>query len=207
MLQAKLTPLFERFAFDTQLYENLPFSYLLLMFVLAGFSQAVGHSGILFIKKVKPTQFLLSLVSATLFYLARMSLWLGLIWLIMLFFQPTPIKLILTVLALSRFFQVFAFLEFLPVIGITQARLITLLGLAAASFGLAYFSNTALSLAAFVILIAWLSENVLVRFSSSQLLALHQRLFGKSRALSLVNEELNVNDALSDILIRENPIT
>ena len=186
-----------------EVFGRLSLAQLIGLVVVAGFSQAVGHSGALFINKVNPPRFVLSLFSATLLYLARISMWLGLIWVAVYVVEPVPLEALTKALFFSRLPQLFAFLVFIPVIGIFQAWIISLAGLALATLGLAQVSTLPLWQSAVVVVLSWSIVSLLRYIASTKLLHVREAFFARIAGRTAFKENPSVYDLLPELIVSE----
>jgi len=87
--------------------------------LLAGLSEAVGQSVILFIHRVRPVRFLISLLLSALLFGLNFLLWVTTIWLLslLLSINLTPWTMIRTIVAVSYLPLLLGFLTFLPYLG------------------------------------------------------------------------------------------
>jgi len=102
--------------------------------LLAGLSQAIGQSIVLFANRVKPLRFVLSLAVSALIFLATFACWVLCIWLVVnfLFRRDFGVLSIFRVLAVCYAPQIFGFLVALPYFGMPLSVLLsiwTLLGI------------------------------------------------------------------------------
>jgi len=86
---------------------------------IAGLSEAIGQSVVLFANRVRPSRFLLSLLVAILLFVIGFFLWAGSLWLIMSYLLDVPMEwpMIAGAVAISYIPLVLAFLGFLPYAG------------------------------------------------------------------------------------------
>lgn len=120
--------------------QTLPSSNLamLLIVFLAGFSQTVGQSIVLFVNKVKPIRFILSLLIAAILYAFSYGFWAVSTWGVtqILFAQGVSLISIGRTLGLAYAPQVFGFLVALPYLGVPIFILISVWSLVAFVMGL-----------------------------------------------------------------------
>lgn len=87
--------------------------------ILGGAGLLIGQSVILFVNRVRPERFVLSLLLNGVVFAISMVIWAGFIWLIgsLAFPQQPPIGLVLRLVALSAAPYVFGFLILIPYLG------------------------------------------------------------------------------------------
>jgi predicted Abi (CAAX) family protease len=106
--------------------------------LLAGLSQAVGQSIVLFINKVKPLRFFLSLGMATLIFFATYLFWVISLWVVvdLIFGAQFKVTYVAIALALGYAPQLFAFLVALPYFGVPISVLLSIWTLLTITAGL-----------------------------------------------------------------------
>jgi predicted Abi (CAAX) family protease len=111
--------------------------------LLAGLSQAIGQSIVLFANRVKPLRFFLSLGTATLIYFATYSFWVLSIWftVVVLFGGEFRVYDIATALALCYAPQLLGFLVALPYFGVPISILLSIWTLLAILVGVEATTN------------------------------------------------------------------
>ncbi|MFQ4136092.1 CAAX protease [Nodosilinea sp. PGN35] len=140
-------------------FHRVPDSVALGVVFVAGFSQAVGQGIVLFINRVKPLRFVLSLVLSALLFVAgylfwALSIWVASRWLLE---QPIAWRAVRDSLALSYLPLIFSFLGAMPYLGVPLLRLLALLSLLTVVFGLAVLGQISLGQAAGHVALGWLA--------------------------------------------------
>lgn len=123
-------------ALDASAFEQiqvLPFGTItaLLVAFIAGFSQAVGQGIVLFINRVKPIRFILSLLIAALLYAFSyvfwvLSTWLASIILFAIYPSVTALMAVASVLGLAYAPQMLGFFVALPYLGVPISVILSL---------------------------------------------------------------------------------
>lgn len=93
--------------------------FALVVVLLAGLSTAVGQSVILFINRVRPQRFLVSLIVSALIFAFTFSFWTGSVSLIahVVFRSDAPLGTVARAVGLGYAPQLFGFLAFMPFLG------------------------------------------------------------------------------------------
>ncbi|HEY9908620.1 MAG TPA: hypothetical protein V6D18_13560, partial [Thermosynechococcaceae cyanobacterium] len=83
----------------------------LLVLLLAGFSQAIGQATVLFINRVRPVRFILSLVISSVLFVVSTAFWIGSTWLVsrFLFGTQASLELVFRTLGLAQAPLIFSF--------------------------------------------------------------------------------------------------
>ncbi|MBW4483528.1 MAG: CAAX protease [Tildeniella torsiva UHER 1998/13D] len=141
-----------------RVFHQMPDSIALGVVFVAGFSQAVGQGIVLFINRVKPLRYVLSLVLSALLFVAGYLFWALSVWVVSrwLLDQPIPWRAVRDSLALSYLPLIFSFLGAMPYLGVPLLRLLALLNLLTVVFGLAVLGQISLGQAAGHVLLGWL---------------------------------------------------
>ena len=141
----------------------------LVVVILAGLSEAVGESMVLFVNRVKAAHFVRSLVISALIFAFTYLFLAASIWVVARFFlEPSAqFRQIATVVALAQAPRLFGFLVFLPYFGLPLSILLWIWGLLATTVGVAELLD----------LVAW--ESAVVVALGSVLLLTLQRTVGR----------------------------
>lgn len=101
--------------------------------LLAGFSQAIGQSIILFINRVKPLRFFLSLLLSAILFVFSYGFWIWSTWLVtrVLFRQPVDYQVVYYTIGLATAPQILSFLIAMPYLGVPIQILLSLWSLLA----------------------------------------------------------------------------
>ncbi|MBE9138594.1 CAAX protease [Nodosilinea sp. LEGE 07088] len=149
-----------------QFFEN---SGLVVVF-MAGLSQAVGQGIILFVNRVKPLRFLLSLVLSALLFVAGYLFWSLSIWFVSswLLEQPIAWLVVRDSLTLSYAPLMFSFLGAMPYLGMPLLRLLSLFSLTLVVLTLAALASLPVWQAAVHVGLGWLVLQVLQQTAVGQ---------------------------------------
>ncbi len=87
--------------------------------VLAAFSESLGQSVVLFLNRVQPRRFFVTLAISTLSNIVGYFVWTTIVWLVVLyvFNHPVPMWMVANVVGLAYAPQLFAFFELTPFFG------------------------------------------------------------------------------------------
>jgi predicted Abi (CAAX) family protease len=142
----------------------------LVVVFIAGLSQAVGQGIILFVNRVKPLRFLLSLVLSALLFVAGYLFWSLSIWLVSswLLDQPIGWLAVRDSLTLSYAPLTFSFLGAMPYLGMPLLRLLSLFSLVLVVLTLATLANLSAWQAAVHVGLGWLVLQILQQTAVGQ---------------------------------------
>jgi hypothetical protein len=106
----------------------------LIILLIAGFSQAIGQATVLFINRVRPVRFVLSLVISSVLFVVSTGFWIGSTWLVshFLFGSRTSLEMVFRTLGLAQAPLILSIFVALPYLGSPIYALLslwTLLGL------------------------------------------------------------------------------
>lgn len=154
--------------------DNLPLSLLasILVVLLAGLSQTFGQSVMLFINRVRPLRFLLSVAIAAVLFVFNYNFWVLSTWLVArwLFEANLPLVEVIKTLGFSYAPLLFGFLMVIPYFGMPILIVLSIWTLMAIATGLGAISNLGIWQAFECCLGGWL------------VLQLSQRVIGKAIA-------------------------
>ncbi len=144
--------------------------FALAIVFLAGLSRAVGEAIVLFINRVKPLRFVLSLVLSALLFVAvylfwALSIWVASGWLLD---QPVPWQTVRDSLTLSYIPLMFSFLGAMPYLGVPVLRLLGLLTLLLLVSNLAVLGQLTLGQAIAHAVLGWLGLLVVQQTTVAQ---------------------------------------
>lgn len=107
--------------------------FALKVLLLAGLSQAIGQSIILFLNRVKPLRFVLSVFLAAIIFALSYGFWMGSTWLVsrVLFQQPLAYREVYHTIALAAAPQILSFLIAMPYFGVPIQIILSLWALLA----------------------------------------------------------------------------
>ncbi|MFZ4678524.1 MAG: CAAX protease, partial [Nodosilinea sp.] len=160
----------------------------LVVVFVAGLSQAVAQSIILFVNQVKPLRFVLSLVLAALLFVAGYLFWALSIWLASRWFLEQPIawQALTDALAFSYLPLVFSFLGAMPYLGVPLLRLLWVWNLLAMVVGFAVLANLSAGQAAGHVGLGWLVLLVLQQTVGQPIVNLGHWLTNRTAGVQMV---------------------
>jgi predicted Abi (CAAX) family protease len=167
--------------------ETVAWFTLAVVFV-AGLSQALAQSIILFVNQVKPLRFAISLLLAALLFVVGYWFWAASIWVSSRWFlvAPIPWQIITYSLALSYFPLVFSFLGAMPYLGVPILRLLAVWNLLAVVVGFAVLANLSLRQAVWHVGLGWLVLQVLQQTVGQPIVSLGRWLTNRVAGVKLV---------------------
>ena len=153
---------------------NLPLSLIasILIVLLAGLSQTLGQSVMLFINRVRPVRFILSLAIAAVLFVFNYNFWVFSTWLVTKWFFNVDVSLLSVIKTLGFSYAplLLGFLMIIPYFGMPILVVLSIWTLIAIASGLGAISNLSIWEAFECCLGGWL------------VLQLSQRVFGKAIA-------------------------
>ncbi|WOD39356.1 CAAX protease [Nodosilinea sp. E11] len=175
----------------------------LVVVFVAGFSQAVAQSIILFVNQVKPLRFVLSLVLAALLFVAGYLFWALSIWLASRWFLEQSIswQAVTDALAFSYLPLVFSFLGAMPYLGVPVLRLLWVWNLLAVVVGFAVLANLSAPQAMGHVGLGWVVLLVLQQTVGQPIVNLGRWLANHTAGVKLV-----INRGQLKTLIAANPL-
>lgn len=170
----------------------------LWLVLLAGLSQGIGQSIILFVNQVKPARFALSLlINAILFTLGSLALVFS-TWLITLL--PWSVKLVfkdlLTVLGLAYAPLLFGFLGGLPYLGLPILNVLSIWHLLAMVVGLSTLAQVPVSRAMGYAVVGWVLLQVLQNTVGRPLTQLGKKLANRAAGVELVTNQRAIAETM-----------
>ncbi|MBE9156130.1 CAAX protease [Nodosilinea sp. LEGE 06152] len=155
---------------------------------VAGLSQAVAQSIILFVNRVKPLRFGLSLVLAALLFVAGYLFWALSIWLASRWFldQAIPWQAVTDSLAFSYLPLVFSFFGAMPYLGVPVLRLLLVWNLLAVVVGFAVLANLTAIQAVSHVVLGWVVLLVLQQTVGQPVVNLGRWLTNRTAGMKLV---------------------
>ncbi|HZG37479.1 MAG TPA: CAAX protease [Nodosilinea sp.] len=160
----------------------------LVVVFVAGLSQAIAQSIILFVNRVKPLRFVLSLVLAALLFMAGYLFWAVSIWLASRWFldQPIPWQAVSDSLAFSYLPLVFSFFGAMPYLGVPVLRLLLVWNLLAVVVGFAVLANLSATQAVGHVGLGWIVLLVLQQTVGQPIVNLGRWLTNRTAGVKLV---------------------
>ena len=176
----------------------------LLVLLLAGFSQAVGQSVVLFINRVRPLRFVLSLGAASVLFVFSYLFWVLSLWLVseLVFRADFGFGAIAQGLALCYAPQMLGFLVALPYFGVPISVLLSLWTFLAILLGLEMTASLNLWEALACSSLGWGMLQVLQRTVGKPLAMLSRQLRNTLAGTSLVTNP----QALEELVMAGNPM-
>lgn len=164
--------------------------------VLAGLSEAVGESVVLFVNRVRPAHFIRSLfISAFIFAFTYLFLAASIWAVARLFFAPSAeFTRIATVVALAQAPRLFGFLVFLPYFGLPISILLWIWGLLATTVGVAELLGLGAWQAAAVVALGSVLLLTLQRTIGRPLLALARIARRRAAGVELVTDRRRLRE-------------
>ncbi|HIK43852.1 MAG TPA: CAAX protease [Leptolyngbyaceae cyanobacterium M65_K2018_010] len=174
----------------------------LLVVLLAGLSQGIGQSIILFLNQVKPVRFVLSLaINAVLFTLGFLALVLS-TWLLTLtpWSQSVPFEQLVTVLGLAYAPLLFSFLGALPYLGLPILNLLSVWHLLAMVVGFGAITNLGLMGAFRYVFLGWLVLQILQNTIGRPIASLGKRIANRAAGVELVTSRRDLTASMQESL-------
>ncbi len=178
------------------------FKLALLVVLLAGFSQEVGQSIILFLNQVKPVRFIFSLViNAVLFACGFLAL-VGSTWLITLlpWSEQVSVPALVTVLGLAYAPLLFAFLGALPYLGQPILSVLSIWHLLAMVVGFGALTNLGISQAFGYVAFGWIVLQVLQNTLGRPVANFGKRIANATAGVNLVTDRRAITRAMKEDL-------
>jgi hypothetical protein len=162
----------------------------LYIVLLAGLSQAIGQSIILFANRVKPIRFLLSLVIASILFLISYFFWATSTWAVKNVLFPPAISLesVYRTLGYAYAPQLFSFLVALPYFGVPISVGLSIWSLLALLVGLSISLRLTIEQAFICGVLGWIVLEVLQRTIGRPISAIGQRLSNKVAGVELMTD-------------------
>jgi len=174
------------------------FKLALVVVVLAGFSQEIGQSVILFLNQVKPARFVFSLfINALLFVFGFLAL-VGSTWLITLVPWSVHVSFpaLVTVLGLAYAPLLFAFLGALPYLGVPILSLLSIWHLLAMVVGFGAIANLGISESFGYVAFGWIVLQVLQNTLGRPIASLGKRIANVAAGVNLVTDRRDLAAAM-----------
>ncbi|MBE9114096.1 CAAX protease, partial [Nodosilinea sp. LEGE 07298] len=174
----------------------------LLLVLLAGLSQGIGQSIILFINQVRPARFVLSLgINAVLFAFGFLALVLS-TWLVTLapWTRSIPFGQLVTVLGAAYAPLLFAFLGALPYLGVPILNLLAVWHLLAMVVGVGAIANLGISNAFGYVALGWVVLQVLQNTIGQPIANLGKRIANRAAGVELVTNRRDLTESYRDNL-------
>ncbi|HEY9762625.1 MAG TPA: CAAX protease, partial [Trichocoleus sp.] len=173
-------------------------TYSILIVLLAGLSQSVAQAIILFVNRVKPVRFVISLLLGAVLFGFGYLFWGLSIWLAGLIFlsPPIPLRTVADVLAFSYLPLVFSFFGAMPYLGVPLLRLLAVWNLLAMVVGFSVLANLPARVAFLHVLLGWIVLIVVQQTVGQPIANLGQWLFNKAAGVKLVRDKEAVKELI-----------
>jgi hypothetical protein len=171
-----------------------------LIALLAALSQGIGHAFILFVNRVPPLRFALSLVVEAILLVAGFLFWALSTWLVARLAFAVPVRPSAVVLALgvAHAPQLLAFLGALPYLGVPWLTLLSLWTAVAFVVALGEVAGLGAWQAFTALLGGWLVMLLLQRRAGQPLMRLGRSLLNRTAGVELVRSRRALRDLLAD---------
>lgn len=162
----------------------------LQVLLAAGLSREIAQGFILFINRVSPLRFLLTLVVQTLLFTAGFLVWAGVTWLVTrgLFRNPVSLAALARALALAYAPQLYGFLGVLPYLGVPLLTLLSLWSAVAFVVGLHAVTGLGMWSCFTALMGGWLLTQLLERTAGQPVIALGQQLLDRAAGVPLISD-------------------
>jgi predicted Abi (CAAX) family protease len=190
----------EAFRIATTLPVGLKLS--LVVVLLAGLSQEIGQSVILFLNQVKPIRFVFSLViNAVLFAFGFLAL-VGSTWLITLvpWSEHVSFSALVTVLGLAYAPMLFAFLGALPYLGVPILSVLSIWHLLAMVVGFGAIADVNIGQSFGYVAFGWIVLQILQNTLGRPIAALGRRIANVAAGVNLVTDRRDIAEAMKQEL-------
>ncbi len=168
--------------------------------LLAGLSQSIGQAFILFVNRVRPLRFALSLIVEALLFLMGFLVWALSTWLVarLLFSCSITPMAVVRALGVAHAPRLLAFLGALPYLGVPWLNLLSLWTAIAFVVGLVDVTGLA-PWSVFTALVAgWLGMHALQRSAGLPIMRLGNGLLNRAAGTAMVREKRHVRQLLND---------
>jgi predicted Abi (CAAX) family protease len=159
--------------------------------LLAGLSQELAQAIILFINRVQPLRFVISLLLGAVLFVFGYIFWGLSVWLVGLVFLATPIPLrtVADVLAFSYLPLVFSFFGAMPYLGVPILRLLAVWNLLAMVVGFSVLAGLSARAAFAHVLVGWVVLVTLQQTVGQPVANLGKWLFNKAAGVKVVRDQ------------------
>lgn len=171
-----------------------------LIVIMAGFSQAIAQSIILFINQVKPGRFVLSLLVNALLFAAGFCFLVFSTWFVMLLapWVKAPFATLFIVLGLSYAPLLFSFLGALPHLGYPLLNLLAIWNLLAMVVGVAAATGIRLGSAFGYVVIGWVFLQILQQTLGRSIARLGQWLANRAAGVELATDPFELRSVYQE---------
>lgn len=158
-----------------------------LIAILGGASLLIGQSVILFVNRVRPARFVVSLLVNGLVFTISLSVWAVAIWLTgkLLFPNSIPLRTVARMVGLGAAPYIFGFLVLIPYLGSFIGKVLDVWSFLVVLAGITYLANGTLWPALVCTGVGWLLVTVMSLTIGRPIVALRNRLFKRVAGTSL----------------------
>lgn len=158
--------------------------------LLAGLSQGIGQAFILFVNRVRPLRFALSLLLEAVLFALGFLVWAGSTWLVARFWFgiDVPVQAVVRALGLAHAPQLFAFLGALPYLGVPLLTLLSLWTAVAFVVGMVAATGLGVWQAFGALVVGWLGMHALQRTAGQPVMNLAGWLLDRVAGVALVTD-------------------
>ncbi len=168
--------------------------------LIAGLSQAIAQAIVLFINRVKPLRFALSLIVNGILFAAGSFFLIASTWLITLlpWSEDIPFRVLATILGISYAPLIFSFFGALPYLGVPLLTLLSLWHLLAMGAGFSAVTGSSFGSALSHIALGWIVLQILQNTVGQPVANLGDRLANRVAGVELVTGRQDILEALRD---------
>lgn len=172
---------------------------ILLIAILGGASLLAGQSVVLFINRVRPFRFALSLLLNGILFASTLFIWALAIWITgqVLFPSAVPFQTAAKMIGLGATPYLFGFMVLIPYFGTGLHRILNVWSLLIVVSGISYLTGGNLRAAIISVGVGWLVVTILAATIGKPIFNLRRRLF---RTVASTDLDLSVSDIVEDIL-------
>lgn len=170
--------------------------------LLAGIATALGQSVVLFINRVKPRRFVLTVFISSALYVFSYAVWAASLWGLgrVLFGSEAPLNEVVRTVGLGYAPHLFSFLAFVPFLGIGLGSVLTVWSLFAIVTGVQVGLGLTVWQAFVCAGLGWLVLQILQRTVGYPLLNLSRWLKARAAGVEQIRESLATDDLIEEIL-------
>ncbi|HEY9737446.1 MAG TPA: CAAX protease, partial [Trichocoleus sp.] len=170
----------------------------LIIVLLAGLSQGVAQAIILFVNRVQPLRFLISLLLGSVLFVFGYIFWGLSVWLVgLVFLSPSiPLRTVADVLAFSYLPLLFSFFGAMPYLGVPILRLLAVWNLLAMVVGFSVLADLSARAAFAHVLVGWVVLVVVQQTVGQPIANLGQWLVNKAAGVKIVRDQEAVRELI-----------
>lgn len=177
-------------------------AFALTVVLLAGVATALGQSVVLFINRVKPKRFVLTVLISSALYVFSYAAWAISLWGLgrVLFASEAALDQVIRTVGLGYAPHLFSFLAFIPFLGIGLGSVLTVWSLFAIVIGVQVGLGLNVWQAFVCAGLGWLALQVLQRTLGHPLLQVSRWLKARAAGVEQIRESLAADDLIEEIL-------